>query len=187
MAALNTQEAVCALKKGEIIAYPTEAVFGLGCDPENQEALSRLRALKGRDPQKAFILIASEPAQLLSYINLAGLPPGRWESILLTWPGPFTWIFPATSKVLAEIRGAYPTVAVRVTAHPVARALCDLFGGPIVSTSANKSNLPALRSQTAVNECFDGQIVGVVEGELGDSANPTIIQDALSAKVVRAG
>ena len=127
--------AVKCLKQGKVIAYPTEAVYGLGCDPDNVDAVSRILQIKHRALDKGFILIASSWEQIQPLVMY--LTPDLLTRVFATWPGPITWLFPASKQVPAWIRGNHDSVAVRVTAHPIARALCEQFGGPLISTSCN--------------------------------------------------
>src|SRR5690606_23054211 len=116
---------------------PTEAVWGLGCDPANEAAVRRLLAIKRRDPGKGLILVAADRGQLQPWVDFAGLPRARLEAVLASWPGPHTWILPAGAAAPRWITGDHDGLAVRVSAHPQVVALCRAFGGPLVSTSAN--------------------------------------------------
>ncbi len=173
------------LHQGNIIAYPTEAVYGLGCDPLNESAVLHLLDLKKRDVNKGLILIAASVAQIMPYIDTTQISPDRMQQILASWPGPFTWAFPATEKVPRWIRGGHSTVAVRVTAHPVANALCAEFGRPLVSTSANVANQLPAKNKLEVQNIFSEKVVFIVEGNLGDSEKPTEIRDAKSGALIR--
>ncbi|MBI2791498.1 MAG: threonylcarbamoyl-AMP synthase [Gammaproteobacteria bacterium] len=179
------EQAADALKQGKVIAYPTEAVFGLGCDPNNEKALIALLEVKQRAKNKGMILIASSIAQVLPYIELSQVPKDRWEQIQQYWPGPYTFVFPVSQQVHALVKGQYETVAVRVTAHPVACALCEVFGGALVSTSANISNDEPCRYGQSVFEIFGTSIAGVVEGEVGGALKPTSIQSAVTGEIYR--
>ncbi len=177
-------DAVHFLQQGEVIIYPTEAVFGLGCDPENPDAIEKILAMKHRSRKKGMILIASDFSQLQAYIE--DLPTHLLAPILKTWPGPFTWLFPAKPHVSEWIRGIHSTVAVRVTAHPIAKAICQAFGQPIISTSANREGQEPARNSKEVMAIFDAsEYGGVVEGEVGDAAKPTQIRDALTQQIIR--
>lgn len=181
---LSPADAVAPLRAGEIIAYPTEGVFGLGCDPFNGEAVEALIALKGRDAAKGLIVLAAEMIQVVPLLGMISTAQRR--ELNATWPGPVTWIVPARSTVPRWLTGGRDTLAVRVTAHPVCRELC-LAAGPIVSTSANRSGEAAARSAAEVEAVFDGRIAGIVEGELGGRTKPTEIRDLRSGEVLRAG
>ena len=173
-----------ALRDGAIVAYPTEAVFGLGCDPLNRAAVDRLLAIKQRPIHKGLILIASDPVQLAPFIETPGdTAQARLDA---SWPGPVTWLLPARPQTPRWLRGGHASIAVRVTAHPVAAALCRAFGGPIVSTSANLSRRPPARSALQVRLRCPGTDL-IVHGACGDADRPTTIRDALSGAVLRAG
>lgn len=185
MNSLSLAQGIKYLQQGKIIAYPTEAVYGLGCLPEDPLVLDALLRLKQRDPHKGLILIAHTLEFILPYIDLSNIAIERWERIKRSWPGPHTWVFPATDRVLPQIRGQYETVAVRITAHPVASALAHGLQGALVSTSANLSTQGPCRSESEVWQQFEGKIAGVVKGELGSNLNPTTIQDALTGIIYR--
>ena len=172
------------LRNGAVIAYPTEAVFGLGCDPLNRDAVLRLLAIKRRPLQKGLILIASRFAQLRPFV----LPPDAalQRRLDATWPGPVTWLLPANPATPTWLRGEHRTLAVRVTDHPLGAALCDAFDGPIVSTSANASGHPPARSALQVRQRCPG-VDFVLHGATGGLTRPTTILDAASGATVRPG
>jgi L-threonylcarbamoyladenylate synthase len=180
---ITSKDAAPILHKGEVIAYPTEAVYGLGCDPFNKEAVKRLLKLKRRHDAKGFILIAASWRQVEDLVK--PLPINRLEGILATWPGPVTWIFPASPKVPAWIKGEHATVAIRVSAHRTVQAICKSFGGPIVSTSANLSGFPPARTRKELLKQFASSIGFIVCGRVGRLIGPTPIYDAVSGKMIR--
>ncbi len=185
MTLLTPQQAADALRTGGIVATPTEGVMGLSCDPFDQAAVGRLLALKGRPVEKGLILVAAGLDQLDGLIDWSALPGERRSRIEADWPGPVTWTLPATSKVPVWIRGRFPTVAVRISAHSVMQALCRAFDGPVVSTSANRSGQPpALGCDQAVGS-FGEALAGCVEGALGGHAGPTPIYDGLTGAPLR--
>lgn len=171
------------LSRGGVIAYPTEAVYGLGCDPANPEAVQRLLALKHRSWRKGLILIAAELDDLAPWI--APLTADIRERVTSTWPGPVTWLLPAADDSPAFVRGAHDTVAVRVTAHPVAARLCRNWGGALVSTSANPGGGEPARDAAAVRALFGDSIDLVIEGDVGGLGQPTPIRDARTGKTIR--
>lgn len=175
------------LRDGGVIAYPTEAVFGLGCDPFNRDAVFRLLSLKSRRAQKGLILIASRFEQLKSVLALEELSKHQINEALMTWPGPYTWIFPASMSVPSWIRGDFSTIAVRVTRHPIARDLCEAFNGPIVSTSANHGGDIPARTYEEVLEYFPKGLNGIIKGETGKQLKPTQMRDVQTGKIVRFG
>lgn len=172
------------LASGGIVAYPTEAVYGLGCDPANPAAVKRLLALKNRPWHKGLILIAAEPDDLAPWI--APMTPDISERVTPTWPGPVTWLLPASAECPALVRGKHDTVATRVTAHPLAAQLCRTWGGALVSTSANRGGGEPARDAAAVRALFGDGIDLVIEGEVGDLEQPTPIRDARTGATVRA-
>ena len=176
-------EAIEALKQGQVIAYPTEAVFGLGCDADNNQAIQTLLDLKQRPAEKGLIIIASAVKQIEVYVD--SLSDQQWQPALATWPGPVTWLMPARPSISSLLTGKYDTIAVRVTQHPVARALCEQFGKPIVSTSANKTNQPPALTPEGVVEQFGQQINCIVDGTVDRHSTPSEIRDLLSGKIIR--
>lgn len=185
MDAANLEDAAEIIRNGGLVAYPTEAVYGLGCDPRREDAVMRLLALKEREVSAGLILIAAELAQLDEFIQpfdeaLAG-------RILPSWPGPVTWVVPAASGAPGWIRGRHATIAVRVTAHPVAAALCRAAGTALVSTSANLHGAAPARSARDVEITLGSRVDKVVEGACGEQERPTEIRDAMTGAVLRAG
>jgi L-threonylcarbamoyladenylate synthase len=183
MSSQQINEAVRILQQGGVIAYPTEAVYGLGCDPDNDQAVEKLLAIKQRSRDKGLILIAADFQQLRPY--LAEINSSLKAKILVTWPGPVTWLWPANPAVSSLLRGKHDSIAVRVTAHPLAAALCREFGGPLVSTSANLSGKPPTRSADEVRNQLGDQLDFVLEGEIGGLSKPSLIRDALTGEIIR--
>ncbi len=177
--------ALTALRRSGVVAYPTEGVFGLGCDPRDDAALTRLLALKGRPAAAGLILIAAEFSQLAPW--LAPLEPAHEARAAATWPGPVTWVWPASVAVDRRLTGGRATLAVRVTAHPVASALCHAFGGALVSTSANYHGEPPARTAAEVRATFGATVDAVIDAPCGGLPGPTEIRDALTGAVLRAG
>jgi len=180
---LTISRAVQCLEAGEVIAYPTEAVFGLGCDPANETAVRKLLALKDRPVEEGLILISDTLDRFQPYIQ--PLDAILEERIRATWPGPVTWLFPSAESVPDWLTGAHETIALRVTSHPVCRELCAAFGGPIVSTSANPRQREPARSAARVEEYFGSLLCGTVAGELGSQFRPSEIRDLATGQVLR--
>jgi len=183
MAADALAAACRALAAGGIVAYPTEAVFGLGCDPGDPEAVARLLALKGRPEEKGLILIADRLDSLERW--LAPLDDTLRARVEPTWPGPVTWLLPAAADCPYVLRGDHDTLAVRVTAHPVASALCRAWGGALVSTSANRAGEPPAPDAAAVERLFGTAVACVVPGAVGPLDRPTPIRDARTGATLR--
>ena len=172
------------LYQGGIIAYPTEAVYGLDCLPDKRDAVYRLLLLKKRSASKGLILVAAFPEQLEKYIYYPGASVR--EMVLASWPGPVTWLLPAKREVPDWIKGSHTTVAVRVSGHPVVRALCR-ESGALVSTSANPEGKPPAKTLLKVVEYFGHALDYIVPGEVGDETRPTEIRDAVSGDIMRSG
>lgn len=181
----SVRRAVTAVRRGEIIAYPTEAVYGLGCDPANGETVRRLLALKHRPMHKGLIVVASSLYDLRHW--LAPLTAEQRARIDETWPGPVTWLLPVRANTPRWLRGQHRSLAVRISAHPVVRALCREFNGPLVSTSANPAGHAPARSATQVKRYFGHRIALIVDGDLGGATKPSEIRDARNGDVVRGG
>jgi L-threonylcarbamoyladenylate synthase len=184
-AAWPLRRAVQTVRSGGVIAYPTEAVYGLGCDPLEHAAVQRIFALKQRDTAKGLILIASDISQLLPF--MAPLPDAIMQKLKASWPGPVTWVVPAAAALPFWLSGGRDTLAVRVTAHPVAAALCSALGMALVSTSANRSGQAPARTPLAVRAQFGAGVDRILPGAVGGLDKPTEIREALSGKVLRAG
>jgi len=182
---MNLQNAATILRQGGIIAYPTEAVFGLGCDPFNQSAVARIKQLKNRSPQKGLIVIGASWEQLQPFT--APIPKENLKRALATWPGPYTWIFPAADGTPQSITGQQSTIALRVTAHPIAKAICEAFGKPVISTSANLEGQPPACTGDEVKRIFKNDIDLIISGALGNQTKPTEIRDVLTGKILRDG
>jgi len=177
--------AVAALRRGGVVAYPTEAVFGLGCDPRDRTAFERLFALKQRPPTQGVLLIGAEFAQVAPYIDLGATPAAALARARASWPGPSTWIFPRAADVPEWIAGGHAGIALRVTAHPPAAALCRGFGGALVSTSANRHGEAPARSAEDVRRAFGATLDAILNESTGGLERPTPIRDAISGESVR--
>ncbi|MDM8560370.1 Sua5/YciO/YrdC/YwlC family protein [Candidatus Parabeggiatoa sp. HSG14] len=179
----HIKQAVGCLTAGGIIAYPTEAVYGLGCDPLNEIAVTRLLALKQRSWQKGLILIAANFAQLVPFLK--PLTPMLEKRVFATWPGAVTWLLPAHSVVPHWLRGKSNQLAVRVTAHSQVIALCEQWGGALVSTSANITNRPAAKTTFKVRQAFGNTLDYIVPGQVGRQERPSEIREGLTNTVLR--
>ena len=182
---LAPDAAAALLRRGSVLAYPTEGVWGLGCDPFDERAVHRLLRIKQRDVARGLILVAAARAQLDGLADWDAIPAVHRAAMDAGWPGPNTWIVPATARVPRWITGAHDTVAVRVSAHPVVVALCKAFGAPLVSTSANLAGAAAPTRRAALDPALVAGLDGIVEGETGSRERPSDIRDARTGALVR--
>ncbi|GGD72089.1 Sua5/YciO/YrdC/YwlC family protein [Lacimicrobium alkaliphilum] len=175
-----------AFSEGKLLAYPTEAVFGLGCDPDNQYAVMSLLALKQRPLERGLILVAKTYSQLLPYVKDSAIPLDRRTGIISSWPGPVTWLLPKSDSAPDWITGGNDMIAVRVSAHPVVAQLCELFDKPLVSTSANLTGQRPVTEASEIVHTFADKVL-LVPGELGGSLKPSEIRHGLTGKIIRPG
>ncbi len=180
----SLHEIARVIAQGGVVAYPTESCYGLGCDPRQTRVVRRLLRLKHRPPGLGLIIIGAHLKQLYPYIDT---PPEVLERIARSWPGPCTWVVPATTAVSPWIRGQHDGVAVRLTAHPGAAAVCRYARRAIISTSANRHQRPPARSAGQVRREFGDGVDFVLEGRLGRQEKPTEIRDALTNRILRQG
>lgn len=181
---LHVSRAARSILAGGVVAYPTESVYGLGCLPESRTAVERVLAIKRRSWRKGLLLIGAELEHLERYAELSESP--YLSEILSSWPGPYTWVLPATAATPSWITGGRRSVAVRLTDHPVAGALCARVGGALVSTSANLSRHPPPKSLLRVRRDLGDSLDYVLPGPLGDLPRPTVIRDGRTGRVLRA-
>lgn len=176
------------IRSGGVVAYPTEACFGLGCDPRNVAAVRRILRIKRRSPAKGLIVVADRLSRLRPYVDFsaAGRPgPHGFNSWLDSWPGRHTWLLPAGKHASRWLRGGHRTLAVRVTAHRDAAGLCRLARTAVVSTSANRAGRRMLRDARAVWREFGDQVDVIVDGRIGNANAPSIIRHFATGEVVR--
>ncbi|WP_321277415.1 L-threonylcarbamoyladenylate synthase [Thiomicrorhabdus indica] len=178
----SIENAVQQLRLGNIIGYPTEAVYGLGCDPFNEQAFEKLLHVKHRPVEKGVILAAASIEQIEDLVRICG---ESWEQqVRDSWPGPVTWVLPVRQSMPKWVTGGRETLAVRVSSHPTVKALCEAFNGPIVSTSANPSGKEPARSYAEVKNYF-GNRFDCIDAPLGELSEPTQIWDAQTRKRLR--
>lgn len=189
MITTSVAEAAQVLQQGKVLAYPTEAVWGLGCDPFNEQAFFEILKLKQRPIEKGVILLAGQLSQVEHL--LTEIDPAIREKIINSWTKrsnterATTWLLPADNQIPQWIKGNHPQVAVRVTNHPLCTALCNAFNGFIVSTSANPAGLAPAQSLQNANQYF-GSELNYLNGDLGLSREPSQIIDASTGAIIRA-
>ncbi|MCK5897587.1 MAG: Sua5/YciO/YrdC/YwlC family protein [Methylococcales bacterium] len=177
------QSAIHQLESELLLAYPTEAIYGLGCDPLSERAVSDLLALKQRSIKKGLILIAANFSQLEPYLAVD-------EKIFQRLQAPtqetITWLVPVQQWVPKWITGEHQMLAVRITNHPLSKALCEKFDAPIVSTSANPSHLKPARTALHVRRYFPASgNLKVLQGATGGNKKPSKIYNAITGEKLR--
>jgi len=177
--------AASVFQQGGVIAYPTEAVFGLGCDPDNQSAIEKLLQIKNRPKAKGLILLASSFEQLSPYLDLTQLTNKQLEVILSRWPNGVTQILPARANISSYLTGDFTTLAVRVTNQPDVVSLCEQTNKPIVSTSANLSGLEPAKTWQTVDSHLIELIDYLLKGETLGYLQPSTILNGLTGEVFR--
>ncbi|MGK0269899.1 MAG: L-threonylcarbamoyladenylate synthase [Cocleimonas sp.] len=166
---------------GAVFAYPTEAVYGLGCDPENEIAVMRLLEIKQRSVSKGLILIASDFTQVETYLK-----PLNSGQLDFTRPSETTYIYPALESAPKWLTGDFDSLAVRITKHPLVRELCNNLDSALVSTSANLTGEEPAKTANEVASALDALIEVILDGETGDLDKPTQIRDSISGQIIRA-
>ena len=178
----DIEHAVKTVKSQGVIAYPTEGVWGLGCDPFSRSAVSKILDLKKRSVDRGLLLVATDIGQFEPFLE--GLERKYHEELDRDWPGPITYLVPDNGSAPRWVVGKHKTLGLRVSDHSLIKTLCALTG-PLVSTSANISGLPAIKSADEIEEVFDQEIDYVLDGELGNLGKPTQIKNILTGEILR--
>jgi len=175
------QELINIFRNGGVFAYPTEAVYGLGCDPDNEQAVNQILELKQRSVDKGLILIASDFSQVEKYLK-----PLNQDQLAFIQPSQTTYIYPARDTAPKWLTGNFNSLAVRISKLAIIQELCSTLDSAIVSTSANLSGQEPARSSAAVDSVFHNKIDAILDGETGDLLTPTEIRDSISGEIIRA-
>ncbi|MBU6950206.1 MULTISPECIES: L-threonylcarbamoyladenylate synthase [unclassified Hahella] len=183
MSAWFIQKAVSVLNRGGVLAYPTEAVWGLGCDPSCEDAVNRILQLKRRPWRKGLILVSGQIEHFSQLLDR--LPQQQKDQMLASWPGPVTWVVPDPGVYAPLVRGAHDAIAIRVTAHPLVAELTKAFGGPIVSTSANPATREPARTLFDCRRYFKSGVDHYLPGKLSGLNKPSQIRDAATGAILR--
>ncbi len=182
---LHINNAAEVLHLGGVIAYPTESVYGLGCDPQNDSAVIKLLKIKKRSLKRGLILIAENIEQLSPYIGK--LDKDQLAKVNNTWPGPTTWLLPPGEQSTILLRGTHTLQAMRVSNHPMVKKLCDAFGGAIVSTSANITRHPSAKTKIHVHQQLGKKLDYILAGDVGGLQKPCEIRSVLDDSIIRSG
>jgi L-threonylcarbamoyladenylate synthase len=183
----SMQEAAHVLGDGGVIGYPTETVYGLGANAYNEDALERIFEIKGRETGKPISILVGN-MEMLEEVT-AQIPPVAMGLIRGHWPGPLTIIFEASKTCPPILTGDSGKIGVRISPHPIARKLFEVFKKPITSTSANLSGMPSLSDPNEVYRVFRGRIDLILDvGKTKEEGVSTVIDVTVSPpRVVRAG
>lgn len=170
------------IRSGGVVAYPTESCFGLGCDPNNKNAIARILQMKHRTRAKGLLLIADHRARFCGYVATWGK---QRAEIFASWPGANTWLLPAGARASVWLCGVHKTIGIRVTAHRAAAQLSRMSAMPLVSTSANRGGRKMLRSASAVLREFGSEVDAVVDARIGTRKSPSTIRHATTMQIIR--
>ncbi|WP_440028422.1 L-threonylcarbamoyladenylate synthase [Chromobacterium amazonense] len=176
------QRARKQLRHGGVIAYSTESCYGLGCRPLDVRAIRRVLAIKARPNHKGLIVIAADFEQVRHLVR--PLTAAQRAELARYWPGPYTFLLPASRRVPPALRGRHDKIAVRVTAHGEAAALCRALGTALVSTSANRAGQKSLKTAQACRKAFKDKVL-TLPGRIGKRRKPSTIIDLETGRVLR--
>jgi len=176
------QQATQSLKNGNLIGYPTESVYGFGVDPFNESAIQKLQSLKSRPSDSSFLMIAANLEQIKKYIDCNEI--NILNKMIQPADHPMTWVCPASNLMPKFLWGPNKTIAIRITHFPLCKQLCELFDGPIISTSANfKGETPA-KTFTEM-QIFKDQLDMIIDAPCGNATRPSTLVDLITDKVYR--
>ncbi|WP_219702438.1 L-threonylcarbamoyladenylate synthase [Marinomonas lutimaris] len=180
----SVEELADIIRQGGVIAYPTEAVWGLGCDPFNESAVRRILTLKSRPESKGLILVAGAQEELSPWLNT--LDSKAALRLLSRNQTPTSWVVPDTTITPSWVRGEHQSVAIRLSQHEPVQRLCAAFKGVIVSTSANPARLEPAMSAEEVNAYFGEKVDAIFDASLGEASQPSQVRDILTDTLFRA-
>ena len=183
---MNVQQIAARLMQDEVVAYPTEAVFGLGCNPLSESAVRKLLDLKQRPIEKGLILVAPSLHFLQPFVDFSRLSNEQLARLQAQYEHPITWVVPAKAEIPYFLTGQFNSIAVRLCTHPAVKALCEETGFALTSTSANLTGAPPCRSADAVRSQF-GADFPVLDEAVGQAQNPSEIRDLLTNQLFRQG
>ncbi|MFD1383333.1 L-threonylcarbamoyladenylate synthase [Rhodanobacter aciditrophus] len=180
----NASEIADIIRQGGVVAYPTEAVWGLGCDPFNEQAVQQILTLKSRPMEKGLILITGHESQLTPWQYM--LPAEQFARLIAKTERPTSWVVPDTQITPAWVRGQHPSVAIRLSQHEPVQALCHAYQGAIVSTSANPAGLEPAISKEKVIAYFSDKLDAIFDQPLGQASKPSQVLDLMTGQQFRA-
>jgi len=179
--------AVDALKRGEVIVFPTETFYGLGADVFNESAVERVVSLKGRDPENPISIIATDREMLRDVVT--DVPTAARKLIDRFWPGPLTLVLPGKKNLPAPLLNQYGGVGVRISSHPLAASLTRELGHPITATSANPSGKEPARTVAEAKSYFSGRLEVFLDGGRLEGRKGSTVVEIVRGKlrIIRAG
>lgn len=183
------EEVVEVLKKGGIIIYPTDTIYGLGCDITNQKAVEKICRLRGIKPEKAnFSFICSDLRHISDYVK--PIDTATFRVLKKALPGPFTFIFNASNNVPKLLSSKKKTVGIRVPDNDIAREIVKLLGNPILSTSIRDDDevIEYSTDPELIHEKYEDSVDLVIDGGYGDN-EPSTVVDCTSGtfEIIREG
>lgn len=181
---MNMTEIADKLHQQQVVAYPTEAVFGLGCNPHSESAVKKLLELKQRPVEKGLILVAPSLVYLLPFIDVEKINQAQYERLAGQYARPTTWLVPAKSSTPKWLTGQFDSIAVRLCRHPAVVELCHLTQFALTSTSANLSGKTPCKTADEVRSQF-GENFPVLDGVVGRAEKPSEIRDLLTGQIFR--
>jgi len=183
MMLISIRKSIQLLKNKHVVFYPTESVFGLGCDPESKNAVNKILVIKNRNINKGFILVSHNYSQVEHYVEYSRLTICKQE-LFSYWKNMNTVLLPSKDSVPYWITGDSKLIAIRISNHSVIKNICIGFGKPIISTSANISGKAPCKTLLDLQEQF-GNDINVVKGSLGSNKSPSNIINAITQEYVR--
>ena len=175
-------QAIDRLRAGGVVVYPTETLYGLGCDATDERALRRLAALKGRDAGKPISVLVASRDRLT---DVAETPSAEAERLMdAFWPGPLTIVFRARPALSTIVTGGKDTIGARVSPHPVARALVEGLARPLTSTSANPGGEPPPATAAVARDYFGDEVDAYVDDGATAGGPASTVVDCSGARPV---
>ena len=181
----HIQRAVDVLREGGVIVYPTDTIYGLGCDITNQNAIERVQLIKGRDKKKPMSFVCADLTHISDYAHVSNYAHRILKQCL---PGAYTFVLPATGQTPHVLQTKQKTVGLRIPDHPVPLALVETLGQPILSTSANFSAQEAITEPWQLQDVLGSHVDLIVEcGSLPVEASSVVSLIGDEAAVLREG
>ena len=187
ISAENLSVAVAALRRGDVIVFPTETLYGLGADALDISAVEKVFQLKGRDPNQPFPVLVSDRSMLESLVGQ--IVPLAEKLMARFWPGPLTLVLPARPDIPKPLVNSTGGVGVRISSQPIAREIIKMLGRPLTATSANPSGQPGAHAIAEARAYFSGKIKIFLDGgELASRTGSTVVSVAGNKiNIIRAG